>query len=67
MNKNVNGTNEQDQVLMEKATEIIHNSIEAKLDHSTYIRTYGEIQDDVIVLGDIEGRLVKRRVSVNCK
>ena len=47
--------------------EIIHNSIEAKLDHSTYIRTYGEIQDDVIVLGDIEGRLVKRRVSVNCK
>ena len=38
---------EEDQRLVEKATEIITNSIEGKLDKSVYIKHYSIIQDDV--------------------
>ena len=38
---------EEDQRLVEKATEIITNSIEGKLDKSVYIKHYSVIQDDV--------------------
>ena len=65
MIKILNGANEQEQMLVEKATEIINNSIEAKLDHSTYIRTYSELQDDVLVFDYVNCRLGKKRTCVS--
>ena len=43
----INNSTEKEQELVEKATEIINRSIEGKLDKSTYIKFYSEIQDDV--------------------
>ena len=45
--KVINNSTEKEQELVEKATQIIDQSIEGKLDKSVYIKYYSEIQDDV--------------------
>lgn len=45
--KVVNGANADQQELMERATSVIHTSIEERMDQTTYIKAYGRLQDEV--------------------
>lgn len=45
--KVVNGANENQQDLVERAASVIHTSIEERLDQTTYIKAYGSLQDEV--------------------
>ena len=45
--KMMNSQEESDADLVEMAMTVIHDSIEGKLDQSTYIKAYSSLQDDV--------------------
>lgn len=45
--KVVNGANANQQELVERATSVIHTSIEERMDPTTYIKAYGGLQDEV--------------------
>lgn len=63
--KIMNRDDEREQELRERATTLM-NGIEAKVEKSFFIRTYGELQNEVGVKEEFDGSWVRTRACARC-
>ena len=63
--KIVNRDDEREQELRERATTLM-NEIEAKVEKSFFIRTYGELQNEVGVKEALDGSWGRTRACARC-